>query len=100
MSATRTQYSPETKAKVALEAIVKERSVSEIASHYGIHASQVNQWKTQAIQSMIDGFKRSRRSKKSEEPTKQASVLSDVFELVDKFSSGSELTEETEETEE
>ena len=43
----RKRYSKELKSKVALAA--GDRTVNEIASEYGIHASQVNRWKKEAI---------------------------------------------------
>ena len=41
----RKRYSNELKSKVAMTAIKGDRTVNEIASKYGIHASQVNLWK-------------------------------------------------------
>jgi len=44
------RYSKELKSKVALTALKGDRTVNEIASEYGIHASQVNRWKKEAIE--------------------------------------------------
>ena len=41
----RKKYSAEFKAKVALEAIREEKTINEIASHYGIHPQMVRAWK-------------------------------------------------------
>jgi len=41
----RNNYSPEFKAKVALEAIKGEKTTVQIASEYGIHPTQVTKWK-------------------------------------------------------
>jgi transposase-like protein len=38
------------KARIALEAIKEQKTIQEIASHYGVHPSQVTNWKRQAIQ--------------------------------------------------
>jgi len=38
------------KARIALEAIKGQKTIQEIASHYGVHPSQVTNWKHQAIQ--------------------------------------------------
>jgi len=62
----RKRYSNELKSKVALAAIKGDRTVNEIASEYGIHASQqVNRWKKEAIERLPDlfGNKNSRKSK-------------------------------------
>jgi transposase len=38
------------KARIALEAIKEQKTIQEIASHYGVHPSHVTNWKRQAIQ--------------------------------------------------
>jgi transposase len=52
----RNRYAPEFKAKVALEAIKGEATVSEIASRFGVHPNLVMQWKRQAVEGMTDVF--------------------------------------------
>jgi transposase len=56
MAPTRKNHSIQTKVKVALEAIKGEKTASEITSTYGIHISQVNNWKKQALASIPDAF--------------------------------------------
>lgn len=41
----RKQHQPELKAKVALEALTGEETVSELASRFGVHLTMVHQWK-------------------------------------------------------
>ena len=41
----RKQYTSQFKAQVAIEAIKNEQTVAQIASEYGVHPTQVNQWK-------------------------------------------------------
>jgi transposase-like protein len=45
----RKRHSADFKAKVALEAIKGLKTVNELSSNYGIHASQINQWKNQML---------------------------------------------------
>jgi transposase-like protein len=47
MPRIRKHYSAEFKARVALEAVRGERTISEIASTHGVHPNQVTQWKKQ-----------------------------------------------------
>ena len=47
----RKQHSPEFKAKVALEALNGEATVSELASRFGVHPTMIHQWK----RSLLDG---------------------------------------------
>jgi transposase len=44
------------KARIALEAIKEQKTIQEIASRYGVHPSQVTNWKRQAIQGAAELF--------------------------------------------
>ena len=61
----RKRYSNELKSKVALAAIKGDLIVNKIASEYGIHVSQVNRWKKEAIGMLPDlfGNKAARKTK-------------------------------------
>ena len=57
MSTTkRKRYSAEFKAKVALEAIKGEQTISELGSRYGLHPNMITTWKRQAIENMAETF--------------------------------------------
>jgi putative transposase len=56
MAKIRKRYSAEFKAKVALESIRGQRSINEIASHYGVHPNLITNWKKQAIDGMTEIF--------------------------------------------
>ena len=45
----RKRYSGDLKARIALEAIKGQRTLNEIAGHYEVSPTQVNQWKKQAL---------------------------------------------------
>ena len=47
MKTKRTQYKAEFKFEVALEALKGTRTMSELASHYQVHATQITKWKKQ-----------------------------------------------------
>jgi transposase len=49
-SRQRRSFSADMKARIALEAVKGQKTIQEIASHYGVHPNQVTNWKRQAIQ--------------------------------------------------
>jgi transposase len=53
---TRRRFTAEFKAKVALEAIRGERTISELATKYQLHPNQITQWKRQAIENLAKAF--------------------------------------------
>ncbi len=46
----RKSYLPEFKAKVAIEAIKGEKTISQIASEFGVHPILVTKWKKQSLE--------------------------------------------------
>ena len=52
----RRSFSAEFKAKVALEALTGEKTLSELASKYQVHPNVIANWKKQAQQGMVDTF--------------------------------------------
>jgi putative transposase len=52
----RKRYSAEIKAKVALEAIKGQKTANEIAAEYGVHPTQIAQWKKQALDELPQLF--------------------------------------------
>ena len=53
---TRKRYTSDFKAKVALEAIKGEHTLTELASKHGIHHTLIATWKRQAIEGMASTF--------------------------------------------
>ncbi len=53
---TRRRFTAEFKAKVALEAIRGERTISELAIKHQLHPNQITQWKRQAIEKLAKVF--------------------------------------------
>ena len=46
------------KARVALEAVKGERTVSELAAEYGVHPTMIHQWKKALLEGASDIFER------------------------------------------
>jgi transposase len=53
---TRRRFSAEFKAKVALEAIRGEQTLSDLAARYEVHPNMITTWKRQAIENMATAF--------------------------------------------
>ena len=56
MSRKRKQYSPQFKAKVAIEAIRGQKTTAELASHYDIHPTMINNWKRDLLDKASELF--------------------------------------------
>jgi transposase-like protein len=53
---TRRKFSPEYKAKAALEAIKGQRTLNEIAGELEVHPIQLGSWKKQAVDGLVTVF--------------------------------------------
>ena len=45
----RKKYSKELKARIALDAIKGQKTIAELASEYGVHANQIDQYLEEAV---------------------------------------------------
>ena len=67
MTTARKQYSPKFKAKVAVEAIRGERTLSQLASQFRVHPVQIGQWRKTATEQMPGLYEAGRKSRRSGE---------------------------------
>jgi len=51
------RYTPEFKARVALEAAQEQESLAQIGHRYGVHPVLVGQWKKQLLSRAADAFR-------------------------------------------
>lgn len=78
MNEKRKKYTPAEKAKIALEAIKSEQTLAQISSKYGVHSTQINKWKKQALALMPDIFS----EKKHQENVNYDNQLSELYEQI------------------
>ncbi len=67
MSKNRRNHSAAFKAKVALDAIKGDKTLSELASQYSLHPSQIQQWKKKLLEGSKDIFGSSEKERKDSE---------------------------------
>lgn len=56
MSDIRRGYPASFKAQVALEALKELLTIAQLSSQYGIHGTQIGQWKKEASKILLEGF--------------------------------------------
>jgi len=59
-------HPPALKAKVAMEAIKGEKTVAELSSLYGVHSTQIKQWRQIAMENIEGMFSDKRKHKEKE----------------------------------
>jgi len=77
----RKNHSADFKARVALEAIKGERSLSELASFYEVHPNQIRMWKKRLLSEVSDIFSDRRRKKKVDEEGVKAKLYEEIGRL-------------------
>jgi len=77
----RKRYSSDFKARVALEAVKGERSLSELASKYEVHPNLIRNWKKALIEGLPDIFSDRRRRKESDTEQEKAQLYEQIGRL-------------------
>lgn len=77
----RKRYSADLKARVALEAIKGQKTANEIAAEYGVHPTQIAQWKKQALDGLPDVFSMQTSKREKDEEALIASLYQQIGQL-------------------
>ena len=64
MASVRKRHTADFKTKVAVEAIRQRKTNNELTAEYGIHATQINTWKKQALTAIPEVFSCKNRKKR------------------------------------
>ena len=75
MTTTRKQYSPKFKARVAMEAIRGEKTLSQLGSQFKVHPMQIAKWRKAALEQLPELFVDGRSRKRSERGRGQGRAL-------------------------
>lgn len=78
----RKQHHPEFKAKVALEALKGEETVSELASRFGVHPAMIHQWKRALLEGASGVFERGGRNVTEVDEEQVKDFHAEIGELV------------------
>lgn len=78
---TRRQYSPEYKAKAALEAIKGQRTLNEIAGELEVHPIQLGGWKKLAVDGLASVFSGSREKSGAEAEALVSALYQEIGQL-------------------
>lgn len=81
MTTTRRQYSPKFKAKVALEAIRGERTLSQLATQFQVHPVQIGHWRKTAIAQLCDLFVDGRKRRPREGEVEKEALYEEIGRL-------------------
>jgi transposase-like protein len=66
------------KAKVALEAVKGEKTITEIATEFSVHPNQIRQWRTQLLERIPDMFSQ----RKAPHEKSQDELVAELFRQI------------------
>jgi len=81
MTQKRRQFTMQFKFKVALEAAKGTKTLNELASEYGLHPSQISEWKTQLLRDGASVFSTTTARQQKEQETVQAELYEQIGRL-------------------
>jgi transposase-like protein len=81
MGRTRRRFTAALKARVAIEAIKAQRSISELAGQHQVHPGQITQWKQQLLSAAERVFADGRMSEKKEQEELVARLYQQIGQL-------------------
>jgi putative transposase len=77
MKGKRTRHTAAFKAQVALAAVKGERTVNELAAHYGVHPTNIHAWKKQLLSGAEEVF-----ANGSKASTDSEAVQAELYEQI------------------
>ena len=78
MAKPRKHYNNDLKARVALEAIKGYKTANELAAEYGVHPTQIAQWKKQALDGLPDLFS----TRRSEQAKSEEDLIASLYQQI------------------
>ncbi len=81
MSVQRKGSSAEEKTRVPIEALKGQKTLNELAAEYGVHPSQITQWKKQAVEEIRLGFSGGRARRERSDEALVAALYQEIGQL-------------------
>ncbi len=81
MVKTRQRRSAQFKFQVALEALKEQKTLSQLASEYAVHPTQIVQWKKQVLDSGSSLFGQQRVREQHEQSAREAELFEQIGRL-------------------
>ncbi len=78
---TRKIYDKNFKAKVALEAIREEKTLSELSEQYGVNPNVISRWKKEVLEQLPEIFSRKREKDKKELKQREEELYKEIGKL-------------------
>ena len=78
MTINRKKHSTQTKVKVVLEVLKGEKTTSEITAKYGIHATQINNWKKAVLEVIPEAFS----TKRKQQDNDQQALVDELYKQI------------------
>ena len=75
------KYGVDFKTKVALEALKEEKTIAELASNFGVHPTQIKDWKKTVKEAIPTIFSNSKSSKKKSKTTPESELYEAIGRL-------------------
>ncbi len=76
----KTTYSDKQKAQVALDALKGQQTLNQISSHYQIHTTQINRWKTTLLEGLPGLF--SNNDKKDKIINEKENLIEELYKII------------------
>ena len=81
MGKIRKSYSAAFKAKVALEAVKKEKTIAQLSSEYGVHPNQITKWRKRLLEEIPSVFSDQRKKKEKDSEELQSELYKQIGQL-------------------
>ena len=78
MTISRKKHSTQTKVKVVLEALKGEKTTAELTAKYGIHATQINNWKKAVLEVLPEAFSNKRKRQEDD----QQALIDELYKQI------------------